>query len=254
MGAVEAGAGEMKEEQPGIETFEYAECPGIAAAPSWTGWGEVPDLRPRGAGSTRAEGTVSRDSQVAESAGRIAAETRRAFEEGRQRGMEEGRRQEQAAQAVDGAAREQDRIRRSVEMVEAFARERDRYLREVEQEVVRLAVVVAARILRREAQTDPLLAIGAVRVALGQIPAATEVRLLVPAAELDLWTEAVALLPNLTVRPKVVAAGEMQRGDCRIETALGWADLGIDAQLNEIGQEMFKDRQEPRTSLLEPVR
>jgi flagellar assembly protein FliH len=56
---------------------------------------------------------------------------------------------------------------------------------------------VAARILRREAQMDPLLLTGAVRVALGQLSGSTEVRLRVPPAELDLWTEAIALLPNL---------------------------------------------------------
>jgi len=36
----------------------------------------------------------------------------------------------------------------------------------VEHEVVKLALAVAARILRREAQMDPLLLTGAVRVAL----------------------------------------------------------------------------------------
>jgi flagellar assembly protein FliH len=40
---------------------------------------------------------------------------------------------------------------------------------------------------------DPLLLTGAVRVALGQLAGATEVRLRVPAAELDLWTESMAL-------------------------------------------------------------
>ena len=47
--------------------------------------------------------------------------------------------------------------------------ERDRYLHAVEHEVVKLALAVAARILRREAQMDPLLLTGAVRVALGQL-------------------------------------------------------------------------------------
>ena len=37
--------------------------------------------------------------------------------------------------------------------------------------MVKLALAIAARILRREAQTDPLLLTGAVRVALGQLAA-----------------------------------------------------------------------------------
>ena len=63
----------------------------------------------------------------------------------------------------------------------ALPQERDRYLHAVEHEVVELALAVAARILRREAQMDPLLLTGAVRVALGQLSGSTEVRLRVPA-------------------------------------------------------------------------
>ena len=62
--------------------------------------------------------------------------------------------------------------------------ERDRYFEAVEHEVVKLALAVAARILRREAQMDPLLLTGAVRVALGQLSASTQVRSRVPAADL----------------------------------------------------------------------
>ena len=64
-----------------------------------------------------------------------------------------------------------------------LAGERDQFLRTIEQEVVRLALAIAARILRREAQTDPLFLVGAVRVALGQLAATMQVRLRVPAEE-----------------------------------------------------------------------
>jgi flagellar assembly protein FliH len=100
--------------------------------------------------------------------------------------------------------------------------------------VARLALAVAARILRREAQMDPLLLTGAVRVALGQLSDSTQVRLRVPAADLGLWKEAMALMPNLAVRPEVMAGEGMHLGDCRIETELGSVDLGLRAQLGEI--------------------
>jgi flagellar assembly protein FliH len=109
----------------------------------------------------------------------------------------------------------------------------------VEHEVVKLALAVAARILRREAQMDPLLLTGAVRVALGQLSGSTQVRLYVPAAELDLWTEAIALLPNLAVKPAVLAGEGMRLGDCKIETDLGTVDLGIRFQLGEIERGFF---------------
>jgi flagellar assembly protein FliH len=135
-------------------------------------------------------------------------------------------------------------VRQAAELVESFARERDRYLGAVEREVVKLALAVAARILRREAQMDPLLLTGAVRVALGQLSASTEVRLRVPPAELDLWTDAIALLPNLALKPSVIAGEEMRLGDCVIDTALGSVDLGIRSQLGEIERGFF-DRAGP---------
>jgi len=105
--------------------------------------------------------------------------------------------------------------------------------------VVELALAVAARILRREAQMDPLLLTGAVRVALGQLSGSTQVRLRVPESELDLWSEAMALAPNLALKPTVVPGDQMRLGDCVIETELGSVDLGIRAQLGEIERGFF---------------
>jgi len=170
---------------------------------------------------------------------RLAAETRRAFEAGREQGRTEGRQAERDAQAPAHATAETRRARQAVELIESFAEERDRFLLAVEREVVELALAVAARILRREAQMDPLLLTGAVRVALGQLSASTQVRLLVPPAELDLWTETIALLPRLRVRPAVVPKEGMRLGDCMIETELGSVDLGIRAQLSEIERGFF---------------
>ena len=105
--------------------------------------------------------------------------------------------------------------------------------------MVRLALAVAARILRREAQMDPLLLTGAVRVALGQLAATSELRLRVPAREADLWKETIALLPKLTVKPLVVTDESMLLGECVIESKVGTVDLGIRSQLGEIERGFF---------------
>jgi len=139
---------------------------------------------------------------------RLAGETRRSFEAGREQGRMEGGQTEREAQAAAHATAEQRRAHQAAELIDSFALERDRYLLAVEHEVVELALAVTARILRREAQMDPLLLTGAVRVALGQLSASTQVRLLVPPAELDLWTETFALLPKLRE-----ADGGPRRGD-----------------------------------------
>ena len=175
----------------------------------------------------------------AEFENQLAEETRRSFEDGRERGRQEGSEAEREAQAPAQKASEEQRLRQVAEWVESFTLERDRYMHEVEHEVVKLALAVAARILRREAQMDPLLLTGAVRVALGQLSGSTEVRLRVPAGELDLWADAIALLPNLALKPSVIAGEEMRLGDCMIETSLGSVDLGIRSQLGEIERGFF---------------
>ena len=146
---------------------------------------------------------------------------------------------EREGQSGSWAVAQQQRVQQAAELIESFAQERDRYMGAVEHEVVKLALAVAARILRREAQMDPLLLTGAVRVALGQLSGSTKARLRVPEAELDLWREAIALVPNLAVRPSVSANEGMRLGDCVIETELGSVDLGIRSQLGEIERGFF---------------
>ena len=91
---------------------------------------------------------------------------------GRERGREQGRQAEREAQAAAcGSGRRAPQAAACRGWSSVLRAERDRFLHAVEQEVVKLALAVAARILRREAQMDPLLLTGAVRVALGQLAA-----------------------------------------------------------------------------------
>ena len=170
---------------------------------------------------------------------RLAEDTRRSFEAGREQGRVEGRQAEREAQASAVVTAERERIRKAAELVESFTCERDRYFARVEREVVGLALAIAARILRREAQMDPLLLTGAVRVALGQLAESTSARLVVPPAELDLWKETIAHAPNLAVKPSVVPGEGMRVGECAIKTDLGSVDLGIRSQLGEIERGFF---------------
>ena len=220
-----------------IEAFQYLDDPNAPAESAWEGWGE-PAAPQVAAAPERGTGPVEAALRE-ECERRIAEETRRAFEAGREKGRGEGRQTEHEAQSEAVAAANERRTCQGIELIEAFGRERDSYLRQVEREVVELALAVAARILRREAQMDPLLLTGAVRVALGQLSGSTEVRVSVPAADLALWTETLAVLPNLPIKPEVMAGEGMRLGDCVIETQLGSVDLGIRAQLGEIERGFF---------------
>lgn len=220
-----------------VENFEYPACSKAPPLPPWEGWAEAEEdslAEPMGC-QARGEGRAT-SANLEE---RLGEETRRSFEAGRERGREEGRAAEREAQASAAAAETERRRRQMTDLVAKFSSECEHYLLAVEHEVVRLALAVAARILRREAQMDPLLLTGAVRVALGQLAATSEIRLRVPAREADLWKETIALLPNLTVKPVVVAEEGMLLGDCAIESKVGTVDLGIRAQLGEIERGFF---------------
>jgi flagellar assembly protein FliH len=239
-----------------IEVFEYPAGPEWAEVQAWDGWADAGQ-----AGSSAPVAPAANDSGAedvkaglhAEFDRRMAEETRKAFESGRERGLKEGRQAEREAQTAGREGAERQRVRQGVELVERFAQQRENYLRAVEREVVELALAVAARILRREAQMDPLLLTGAVRVALGQLSGATEVRLKVPASELELWTEAIGLVPNLAVKPTLAAGEGMRLGDCTIETDLGSVDLGIRAQLGEIERGFFDRAGGPRAQAAGPA-
>ena len=221
-----------------IEQFDYPAGPEAAASQNlenWTtdrafGGDDAPHTHARGGNETGIR---------AEFEAQAAEEARKSFEAGRERGRQEGRLAEREAQAGALASAEEHRVLHAAKLTESFIQERDRYLHAVEHEVVELALMVAARILRREAQMDPLLLTGAVRVALGQLSSSTRVRLRVPPAELALWTETIQRLPNLAVRPEVVAGEGMRLGDCTIETEMGSVDLGVRTQLGEIERGFF---------------
>jgi flagellar assembly protein FliH len=208
--------------------------------PAWEGWGEAE------AGEERVVDQPGDDQhKLAEAAiraeydQRLAEGARKAFEAGLEQGKQDGRLAERAVHAAAISAASLERQRQAAELIQSFAQERDRFMHAVEREVVELALAVAARILRREAQMDPLLLTGAVRVALGQLSGSTQVKLRVPPAELDLWTEAMALLPNLAIKPAVTPGEGMRLGDCLVETDLGSVDLGIRSQLGEIERGFF---------------
>lgn len=222
-----------------VQVLEYAACADAPPLRAWNGWEEAD-------GTVTATGLPAglSDAKNYGAAGAVWGEDRqeerpKSYEEGRARGVQEGRQAEREAQASRGAAEEAARKQQLGELVTRFSAASDRFLHEVEQEVVKLALAVAARILRREAQMDPLLLTGAVRVALGQLAASSEVRLQVPAKDASLWSETIALLPRLAVKPMVTPVEGMRLGDCIIESKAGTVDLGVRSQLAEIERGFF---------------
>jgi len=168
-----------------------------------------------------------------------AEETKRIFEAGRAEGIREAHAQWADRQKALLREEENKRAEQAVHLAGRLAAERDLFLKNVEHEVVKLALAIAARVLRREAQVDPLFLIGAVRVVLGQLAEAIQVKLRVPADETELWSETIAHLPNLRNTPSVISDDRLQLGECVIETEMGSVDLGVSTQLREAERSLF---------------
>lgn len=152
---------------------------------------------------------------------------------------EQGRRE--AHQAVEQQVNEeQQRLQAQiVQSLEQFRLERQSYFHNVEGEVVRLALAIAARVLHREAQLDPLLLAGAVRVALEKLGDSSHVVMRVPPREVDRWKEFFQAAANLRIQPGILEDPSLSSGECLLATELGTIELGVRAQLEEIEKGFF---------------
>jgi len=117
-----------------------------------------------------------------------------------------------------------------------FARERGAYYQKLEQEVVRLALSIARKILHREAQVDPLLLMGVVRVALEKIEGASGVVLAVHPQQAPDWQRYLASRLDPGAMPEIVEDAAMPPERCTLKTSMGTAELGLEVHLKEIEQ------------------
>lgn len=120
---------------------------------------------------------------------------------------------------------------------ERFKAERERYFDTIEQEVVKLALAVAGRVLHREVKLDPMLLAAAVRVALEKMADGTNVTLRVPAADASAWRAIISETTESEI--ELVGDDSITSGECVIETGVGKVDLGVNAQLVEIERGFF---------------
>lgn len=155
----------------------------------------------------------------------------RARKEGRDEGMTQGQAEFEKKLAAEKQVLGQ--------AVREFANQRAAYFQRVEGEIVSLALAVARKILHREAQVDPLLLAGVVRVGLDKIAAGTRVRLRVYPEQTRGWQQFFSQQPNLITPPEVVGDASLGPGHCILETDLGATDLTLETQLKEIEQGFF---------------
>lgn len=117
-----------------------------------------------------------------------------------------------------------------------FDHERKEYYAKVEAEVVKLALAIAQKILRREVQMDPLVLAGIVRVAMEQLADSTGVVLRVHPVQAAAWREYFARRDKSGILPAITITEDhaFSPDSCVLQTSLGTAEFGITAQLSEI--------------------
>jgi len=122
--------------------------------------------------------------------------------------------------------------------LERFQVERKNYFSRVESEVVQLALAIAAKILHREAQVDPMLVAALVRVAIDKLHDGSRVSVRISPAEADKWREYLANpLNGSTI--EIVEDAHLGAEECILETDLGSANFSIEAQMKEVEQGFF---------------
>jgi len=117
--------------------------------------------------------------------------------------------------------------------VAAFQAEQAQYFARIESEVVQLALSIAAKILHREAQVDPMLVAALVRIAIDKMSQASNVTIRVGAGLAASWKEAFAADPDGTTAD-IVDDQSLSSNDVIVETELGTTNFGLDAQLKEV--------------------
>ena len=122
--------------------------------------------------------------------------------------------------------------------VTAFRMQREEYFARAEAEIVQLALAIAAKILHREAQVDPMLVASLVRIAIEKMREESSITVRVSAGRGATWKAYLAGFPNLA-RVEVAEDAQLSSQDCVLETELGAANFGLDTQLKEVEQGFF---------------
>jgi flagellar assembly protein FliH len=171
----------------------------------------------------RRRSDVEKTDELAE---RIRRERADATQQAEQRLAQEFEAKLQAARGPIGAT------------VKAFETQRTEYFAKVEAEVVKLALSIAAKILHREAQVDPMLVAALVRIAIEKMREGSSVTVRVSPGRVQRWREYFAGQAHVA-RIDVIEDAELNEHDCLLETELGVANFGLDTQLKEVEQGFF---------------
>lgn len=203
---------------PVVEAFLYRDTfgPQVGA--------DVPAVPPGQSGEEKTE--------KADKMPRISQEEiSRLVSEAHAEGLAQGGRQA-AVRFEEELARERNRV---ADLLLEFQRQRSDYYSKVEVELVHLALAIAGKILHRESQVDRMVVAGLVKVMLERLQQNTKVIVRVRPEDAEGWRHYFRDHTNL----QVVEDFALEPKACLLETELGIADMGLNAQLKEVEQGFF---------------
>jgi flagellar assembly protein FliH len=145
---------------------------------------------------------------------------------------EEARAEERKANAERMEADTIEQRARLEQMSREFARDRARYFAAAEEQVVKLALAIARRVLAREVMSDPLHLAASVRAALAKLQDASMTTLRVSGADLAAWRTLFA--PSEPDAITVIEDRNLPSGHCVMETPVGRIELSVPVQFEEI--------------------
>lgn len=146
-----------------------------------------------------------------------------------QRGFENGKKEahQEAAAQIEAM---QGRLARTIEELAGL---RPRFRHEAEEDVVRLSLAIARRILRRELTVDPEALLGLVKASLEKIDLREVNRVRVSRQDAPVVSQFLEKM-GLPHRIEVLGEPGLERGAAILESNRGTLDASIETQLGEI--------------------
>ena len=131
-------------------------------------------------------------------------------------------------------------LRRLTQTLEEMTGLRTQMIRQTEQQLVRLALAVARRLVHREIALDPDLLIAIARVAMDRLGEMAQVTVRLNPED---YTATAGSRERQWAGSQVtvIADARLPRGGCRIESDFGSVDASVDAQLQELAQALLND-------------
>lgn len=197
---------------------------------------ETPTEEAPAVSSAELEGAIQRIQVLERRIQELEAELPRRHEMGRKEGRAEG----EKAGMASGTATVQPVLERMTASIAELASYRARFRRDSEPELLKLALAVARKILRRELTVDPHSLLGILKAALETI---NQAEVLCVRVAPDDAAQISGKLAGLGLPDAVEVVGDrtLERGSLVLDTRRGQIDASIQTQLAEI-ENGFADR------------